>query len=168
MVSSEPLRGLVDTFTGLGQASDSGRGISPLASEVTWRTHRPRSKRDGMPPARGILHLVRRPLAVLIAAVSVVLSVHCASPRRPPAPLGLVLLTRQGCVLTDLMRTRLDTALRTLRRPPDYAVVDADLLPHSDPWRGLATPTILVGNRELFGVSGTPPEIRLPSEFEPT
>ena len=78
-------------------------------------------------------------------------------------------MTRDGCVLTELMRARLNAALRALHRPLDYAVINADALPASDPWQGYATPTILLGNHDLFGLPAPPTPQFLPtSEFEPT
>jgi hypothetical protein len=65
---------------------------------------------------------------------------------------SLVFVTRDGCVNTTTMRERLDEALRSLGRPTDYAVIDADRLPASDPRGGYGTPTVLVGTHDLFGM----------------
>ena len=62
----------------------------------------------------------------------------------------MVFLTRDGCVNTGAMRMRLDEALRSLGRRATYQVIDADTLPASDVRRGYGTPTVLVGNRDLF------------------
>jgi hypothetical protein len=64
----------------------------------------------------------------------------------------LEFLTRDGCVNTDRMRANLDAALRSLERPIDYVVTDADMLDPSDVKRGYGTPTVLVNGRDLFGM----------------
>jgi hypothetical protein len=61
-------------------------------------------------------------------------------------------LTRDGCVNTTTMRGNLDEALRSLGRPQNYRVVDADSLSGSDPRRGYGTPTVIVRGRDLFGM----------------
>jgi hypothetical protein len=76
---------------------------------------------------------------------------------------SLTFLTRESCVNTDTMRANLDAALRVIGLPADYAVIDADRLPTSDPRRRYGTPTVLVGNRDLFSM----PEARV-SERPPT
>ena len=63
----------------------------------------------------------------------------------------MVFLTRDGCVNMGTMRGRLDDALRSLGRPVAYQVIDVDILPEADPRRGYGTPTVLVGDRDLFG-----------------
>jgi len=107
---------------------------------------------------------VRRSIAVCCVVVSV-----ASGPSVPLSPPPrVVLLTRAGCVLTELMRTRLNTALRALRRPLDYAVISADALPVSDRWRGYATPTILLGNHDVFALPAPTPQFEPTSDFEPT
>jgi hypothetical protein len=69
-----------------------------------------------------------------------------------------VLLTREGCSNTGIMKSRLAAALRSLQWPADYRVIDLDDLPQSDPMRGYGTPTILYDGRDLFGL----PEPTLP------
>ena len=73
-------------------------------------------------------------------------------------------LTRDGCVNTANMRTRLDEALDRLSASKDYAVIDADTLPHNDLRLGYGTPTILYRNRDLFGL----PEPRLAAPMPTT
>ncbi len=68
----------------------------------------------------------------------------------------LVFLTRDGCSSTDTMRERLDASLRAVGQAVSYRVIDADTLPNSDPRRGYGTPTILVGNRDLFDMPEPP------------
>ena len=71
--------------------------------------------------------------------------------------MDLVFLTRDGCVNTPLMRGRLDEALKSLSLPTDYAVIDLDALPKTDPRVAYPTPTVLVQNRDLFGMPEPPP-----------
>ena len=68
----------------------------------------------------------------------------------PVATDTMIFLTSDGCVNTVTMRTRLDEALRALGRPVEYTVIDADTLPASDPRGGYGTPTVLIGDRDLF------------------
>ena len=76
---------------------------------------------------------------------------------------SLTFLTRDGCVSTDAMRANLDSALSVIGLPADYIVINADRLHNSDPRRHSGTPTVLVGNRDLFGMSEP-----APSEHAPT
>jgi hypothetical protein len=68
----------------------------------------------------------------------------------------LTFLTRDGCAATDTMRGNLDAALKAMRLPTDYRVIDVDTLPESDPRGGYGTPTVLLKGRDLFGMP-TPP-----------
>ena len=63
----------------------------------------------------------------------------------------LVFLTRDGCVNTSQMKSRLDEALTSLNLPTDYQLIDVDKLGASDRRRGYGTPTVLYKNRDLFG-----------------
>ena len=72
--------------------------------------------------------------------------------QRPDADTSLVFLTRNGCVNTAAMRAHLDDALRSLGRPVAYQVIDANTLPAADSRRAYGTPTVLIGNRDLFGM----------------
>lgn len=69
----------------------------------------------------------------------------------------VVFLTRNGCVNTTTMRTNLDGALKALGQPAEYQVVDLDTLPDGDVRRGYPTPTVLVANRDLFGMAQPQP-----------
>ena len=106
-------------------------------------------------------------LAILtIGAVTLLLlavpSVAARQERRPPFG-PLVLLTREGCVNTTTMRTRLDEALARLGVPKAYTVIDADALAGSDVRRGYGTPTVLYDNRDLFGMPEPTPPIPSPT-----
>lgn len=68
----------------------------------------------------------------------------------------IVFLTRDGCVNTVTMRANLDNALKSLGRSTEYAVIDAGVLPESDPRSGYGTPTVLVGNADMFGMPEPP------------
>ena len=88
------------------------------------------------------------PLAVIAA---------CAT-SRPPASQPLVFLTRGDCVNTATMRANLDEALKGMGRPLDYQFIELESLPTSDARTGYPTPTILIGARDLFGMTEpTPP-----------
>ena len=82
---------------------------------------------------------------MLCAAIGVMAG--CAGPR--PAT-SVSFLTRHDCVNTNTMRANLDAALHSVGLPADYALIDADTLSVSDPRRGYGTPTVLVGNDDLF------------------
>ena len=75
----------------------------------------------------------------------------------------LVFLTREGCVNTETMRARLDEALKSMGVPLDYQFVDLATLKADDPRIGYPTPTLLSGDRDVFGM--TPPTPPFP---EPT
>jgi len=70
----------------------------------------------------------------------------------------LVLVTRDGCANTPVMRRHLEEALQALGRPIDYRVIDLGTLPASDCRRGYPTPTLLGDGVDLFGMEApTPP-----------
>jgi hypothetical protein len=50
------------------------------------------------------------------------------------------------------MRANLDEALRSLGIGNNYRVIDVDTLAASDPRGGYGTPTVLVGDMDLFGM----------------
>lgn len=86
----------------------------------------------------------------------VLLAIGCA--RHDLSSNDLVFLTRGDCVNTGTMRANLDTALRSLKAPTDYAFIDLDALPEIDVRRGYPTPTVLYQNADLFGMPApTPP-----------
>ena len=77
--------------------------------------------------------------------------------------MGLVLLTRVGCVNTRAMRANVDEAIASLRPPVVYEVIDLDTLPAGDLRRGYPTPTLLYGNRDLFGLAEPRPPLPQPT-----
>ena len=68
-----------------------------------------------------------------------------------------------SCVNTTTMRANLDDALRSLEQPSEYQVVDLDTLPDGDVRRGYPTPTVLVANRDLFGMAEPQPPFPTPA-----
>ena len=79
-------------------------------------------------------------------------------PSKKDTAANLVFLTREGCVNSATMRANLDEALRNLHRPVVYQLIDQGTLPAADPRTGYPTPTLLAGERDLFGMLiPTPP-----------
>ncbi len=64
----------------------------------------------------------------------------------------LVILTRDGCPNTGIMRERLVAALHSLGRATTFRVIDIGALPESDVRGGYGTPTILYDGEDLFGL----------------
>ena len=102
--------------------------------------------------------------------VLVALACACASPATSrhapptdPRASELVFLTREGCAATARMRTNVDEALKSLGGAASYQVVDLDALPASDIRRGYPTPTLLYGNRDVFGLPEPQPPIPDPT-----
>lgn len=96
---------------------------------------------------------------VLAAAAVLMLATGC-TPAREPMPISrqLVFLTRGDCANTVTMRANLDDALKGMGAAPDYAFVALESLPPNDPRTGYPTPTILLTDRDLFGMAvPTPP-----------
>jgi hypothetical protein len=75
----------------------------------------------------------------------------------------LVFVTRDGCVNTPDMLNNLDDALRRLGRGLDYPVVDLGRMAPNDPRSGYPTPTVLVRNRDLYGMAEPTPPFPEPS-----
>ena len=75
----------------------------------------------------------------------------------------LVFLTRDGCVNTPDMLNNLDAALRSLGLALDYPTVNLASLPATDPRVGYPTPTVLVRNRDIFGMPEPTPPFPEPS-----
>jgi len=56
------------------------------------------------------------------------------------------------------MRTNLDVALSAMKLPTDYQFIELESLAKSDTRTGYPTPTVLVGDRDLFDLPvPTPP-----------
>ena len=76
---------------------------------------------------------------------------------------ALEFLTRDGCAQTAVMRGQLDEAVRAMRLPPTYAVVDLDTLPATDVRKAYPTPTVLYGGADLFGMAEPRPPFDEPT-----
>ena len=66
-------------------------------------------------------------------------------------------LTREECVQTTTMRSRLDEAIRGLAKPLTYTVVGLDALPTTDARKAYPTPSVLYGGVDLFGMAEPKP-----------
>jgi hypothetical protein len=102
--------------------------------------------------------------------VLVALTCACASPETSrhapptdPRASELVFLTREGCAATARMRTNVDEGLKSMGVAASYQVVDLDALPVSDVRRGYPTPTLLYGNRDVFGLPEPKPPLPDPT-----
>lgn len=65
---------------------------------------------------------------------------------------SLVLLTRDNCPDSPVMRARLDEALKALGLSTEYRVIDAATLHPTDPRGGYPAPTVLYEGSDLFGM----------------
>ena len=72
-------------------------------------------------------------------------------------------LTRQGCVNTPEMEVNLDDALRALKLPLDYEVIDIGTLGKTDPRAGYPTPTVLWRSADVFDMPEPKPPFPQPS-----
>jgi hypothetical protein len=89
--------------------------------------------------------------------VLALLACACGHPPAGHVP-TLALLSREGCMMTDALRTNLDAAIRALGVPLRYEVIDLSTLPRTDARVGYPTPTLLLDGRDLFGLpEPTPP-----------
>ena len=75
----------------------------------------------------------------------------------------LVLLTRDGCANTAVLRPRVEAALQKMAAPPDFEVVSLDSLPEADVRRGYPTPTLLYEGRDMFGLPTPEPPLPAPT-----
>jgi hypothetical protein len=115
---------------------------------------------------------VMRPLAVAL----ILAGVACGGSTQPFAAHDLTFLTsltRGECPNIPAMRANLDAALAALGLPLDYAVVDLDTLPSTDPRTGYPIPTVLYPERDLFdaGADGSISKSHLTdyqAEFRPS
>ena len=93
--------------------------------------------------------IVRSAVCCLLAVLA---ACSVPTPGTGTAQKGLVFLTREGCVNTGRMRASLDEALRALGREVDYDLVDQAALGPRDPRSGYPTPTLLMDNKDAFGM----------------
>jgi hypothetical protein len=100
-------------------------------------------------------------IALTCACASAATSRH--APPTDPRASELVFLTREGCAATVRMRTNVDEALTSLGVGTSYQIIDLDALPASDVRRGYPTPTLLYGNRDVFGLSESKPPLPDPT-----
>lgn len=73
----------------------------------------------------------------------------------------MILLTRDGCTNTAVMQPRVEAALQGLPNAPALQVINIDTLPDDDVRRGYPTPTLLCGERDVFGLPV--PQLPLPA-----
>jgi hypothetical protein len=99
----------------------------------------------------------------LFIALAVILVTEPLHPVERFSAHELVFLTRDGCVNTARLRSRLGEALKSLALPTNYALIDVDKLEPTDRRRGYGTPTILYKNRDLFGMAEPPAQSSAPS-----
>ena len=69
-----------------------------------------------------------------------------------PESIHVVFLTREGCANTPVLLANLKSVAESFGPPVDYVLVNQGTLPPTDVRIGYATPTILYGNRDLFGL----------------
>jgi hypothetical protein len=91
----------------------------------------------------------------LIAGFEV--SINCRFWVSTEAMKPIEFLTREGCVQTITMRSRLDEAVKGMNKPLTYTVVDLDVLPNTDPRKAYPTPSVLYGAVDLFGMAEPKP-----------
>jgi hypothetical protein len=89
-------------------------------------------------------------LVILVAVLA-----GCAE--APPTMKPIEFLTREGCVQTTTMRSRLDEAVKGMAKPLTYTVVDLDAVPTTDARRAYPTPSVLYGGVDLFGMAEPKP-----------
>lgn len=73
------------------------------------------------------------------------------------------LLVRDGCATSQQLEPRLVAALAQHGAGVTFRVIDQGALPSTDPRRGYATPTILIGGHDLFGLPEPVPPFPEPS-----
>ena len=91
------------------------------------------------------------------AVLLILLAVLTGCAEAPPTMKPIEFLTREGCVQTTTLRSRLDEAATGLAKPLTYTVVDLDTLLATDPRRAYPTPSILYGGVDLFGMAEPQP-----------
>ena len=78
----------------------------------------------------------------------------------------VMLLTRDGCANTEVLRGNLDAALASAPSGSPQVtvtVVDLDTLPETDVRRGYPTPTLLYANRDVFELPEPRPPLPQPT-----
>jgi hypothetical protein len=103
---------------------------------------------------------VMRRLFIALAIIFVAEPLHPVERFSVPE---LVFLTRDGCVNTSRLRSRLDEALKSLALPTNYTLIDVGKVESTDRRRGYGTPTILYKNRDLFGMARTTRPVQRPN-----
>ena len=105
-----------------------------------------------------------------IVVILLVLTSGCAAPTNstvtsPPeaSAARIVFLTRDGCATTATMRRNLDAALKSVSAASSYEVVDQGTLADGDIRRGYPTPTLLYGDRDVFGMPAPTPPLPEPT-----
>lgn len=89
---------------------------------------------------------------------TVLIASGCTKAPRADSARTLVLLTRDGCAMSSVLKSNLDLALDSLKTTLSYQVIDEATLPSTDPRSSYPTPTILYRDRDLFGLpEPTPP-----------
>lgn len=90
---------------------------------------------------------------VRLALMTLLVLALASCSEAPPAMKSIEFLTRSGCVQTEMMRVRLDEALKGMTRPLTYTIVDLDTLQAGDVRKAYPTPTVLVGGGDIFGMA---------------
>ena len=105
--------------------------------------------------------------SVLAVAFVSLLATGCQRPAGTVHPTAmksdLVFLTRDDCVNTPDMLLNVDDALRALKLPLDYQVINLKNLPLTDARVGYPTPTVLYKNHDLFDMPVPAPPFPEPS-----
>ncbi len=86
---------------------------------------------------------------ILIVAAS---STPVQTARAKKPKMKLTFLTREGCPNTPKVRANLDAAIKKLKLPVKYEVLDIGKLPKNDARTGYGTPTVLLNGKDLFGL----------------
>ena len=97
---------------------------------------------------------------VLLVTLVAVLA-GCAE--APPTMKPIEFLTREGCVQTPTMRSRLDEAIKGMAKALTYTMADLDALPTTDTRKAYPTPSVLYGGVDLFGMAALKPPYREPT-----
>ena len=88
---------------------------------------------------------------LMLACGCAVLLVRCTARHAATTP-QLAFLTGDGCPNSTIMRRNLDKALQAVGLSTDYQLIDVDALPKNDPRGSYGTPTVLISDKDLFGM----------------